>query len=111
DAERTRSFLSEHAGKIGFLNLSILNLPRDAAWPGQPSESVSGEGEGSGGREPLGLYRPVPPRDGWGRAQARRFLRERLLGDPSIRAIAARTPPGFTSNHAFFFPPGASPGG
>jgi len=111
DAERTRSFLSEHAGEIGFLNLSILNLPRDAAGPWLPVDAISGEGEGTGGREPLGLYRPVPPRDGWGRAQARRFIRERLLGDPSIRAIVARTPPGFTSNHAFFFPPGASPGG
>ncbi len=34
DAERTRSFLSDHAGEIGWLNLAILNLPRDAAWPG-----------------------------------------------------------------------------
>jgi radical SAM superfamily enzyme YgiQ (UPF0313 family) len=111
DAERTLSFLSERAGEIGFLNLSILNLPRDAAWPGEADDAIAGEGEAVGVREPLGLYRPVPPRDGWGRSQARRFIRERLLGDPAIRAIAARTPPGFTSNHAFFFPPGASPGG
>lgn len=90
DASLTLEFLSGHAGEIGFLNLSILNLPREEGPPLREDQ-------------PLGLYRPVPSCGGWGRAEARRFLRERLLGDPSIRAIVARTPPWFTSNHAFFF--------
>jgi hypothetical protein len=88
DAERTRSFLSDHAGEIGWLNLAILNLPRDAAWPGSTGEDGAAEPAFLRGEEPLGLYRPVPARGGWGRAEARRFLRKELLGDASIREIA-----------------------
>ncbi|MBP2677859.1 MAG: radical protein [Deltaproteobacteria bacterium] len=103
DAERTRFFLAEHAGKIGFLNLSILNLPREASWPGIPEGCEASESGFPGQDEPLGLYRQVPGGGGWGRAHARRFLRQRILGDPEIRAIAARTPPWFGDSHAFFF--------
>jgi hypothetical protein len=103
DAERTRSFLAEHAGEIGFLNLSILNLPREASWPGMAEGGVPSEEGGADEGEPLGLYRRVPASDGWGRARARRFLRQRILGDPAIRAIAARTPPWFGDSHAVFF--------
>ena len=103
DAERTRSFLAENAGEIGFLNLSILNLPREASWPGIAEGSAPRGGGFRDEDEPLGLYRPVPASDGWGRAQAKRFLRKRVLGDPAIRAIAARTPPWFGDSHAFFF--------
>jgi hypothetical protein len=103
DAERTRSFLAEHAGEIGFLNLSILNLPREASWEGIAEGSALREWALPGEDEPLGLYRQVPEGDGWGRAQARRFLQKRILGDPAIRAIAARTPPWFGDSHAFFF--------
>ncbi|MEW6719356.1 MAG: radical SAM protein [Thermodesulfobacteriota bacterium] len=99
DAERTRCFLADRAGEIGWLNLSILNLPRDAE--GTCPEYCDPE-------EPLGLYRPVPEGDGWGRAQARRFLQRELLGEAAIREIAGRTPPWFTSSHAFFFRPGAA---
>ena len=106
DAVRTLEFLSERAGRIGFLNLSILNLPRDAAWEGPPEGRDPGERAISEGDEPLGLYRPVPARGGWGRAQARRFLSKELLGVPAIRAIAGRTPHWFTSSHAVFFRPG-----
>jgi hypothetical protein len=90
DAERTLAFLEEHAGAIDYLNLSILNLPREAGSAGWSDD-------------PLGLYRPVPPTAGWGRSQARRFLSRRILGSPALRGIVARTPPGFASNHAFFF--------
>jgi hypothetical protein len=103
DAERTRSFLAEHAGEIGFLNLSILNLPREASWEGIAEGSALREWALPGEDEPLGLYRQVPEGDGWGRAQARRFLQKRILGDPAIRAIAARTPPWFGDSHAVFF--------
>lgn len=103
DAGRTRSFLSEHAGEIGFLNLSILNMPRGATWPGIVEANAPREGGFNDEDEPLGLYRQAPASDGWGRAQARRFLQKRILGDPAIRAIAARTPPWFGDSHAFFF--------
>jgi hypothetical protein len=103
DAERTRTFLADHAGKIGFLNLSILNLPREATWPGIPGGDAASEGGFQDENEPLGLYRPVPEGGGWGRAHARRFLRQKILGDPEIRAIAARTPPWFGDSHAIFF--------
>ncbi|MFZ2223864.1 MAG: radical SAM protein [Candidatus Deferrimicrobium sp.] len=103
DAERTRSFLAEHAGEIGFLNLSILNLPREASWPGMAEGTALQEGEFHDDDLPLGLYRRVPAGDGWGRTQARRFLQRRILGDPAIRAIAARTPPWFGDSHAVFF--------
>jgi hypothetical protein len=103
DAERTLAFLAEHAETIGFLNLSIMNLPREAAWPGPAARH--GEGDDNQGEDggPLGLYRQVPDSDGWGRGPARRFLQKELLRHPSIRAIARRTPPSFTSNHAPFF--------
>jgi hypothetical protein len=103
DAERTRSFLAEHAGEIGFLNLSILNMPRDASWTGIVEAGAPRWGGFNDEDEPLGLYRRVPATGGWGRAEARRFLQKRILGDPAIRAIAARTPPWFGDSHAFFF--------
>jgi hypothetical protein len=108
DAERTRTFLAEHAGEIGFLNLSILNLPREASWPGSGDGSRMRESGSLDDDLPLGLYRRVPAGDGWGRTQARRFLQRRILGDPAIRSIAARTPPWFGDSHAVFFRPGGT---
>ncbi len=103
DAEATLRFLEEHAGRIGFLNIAIMNLPQgsglldDPALHGIASSAPVGEGE------PLGLYRTFTPTQGWDRADARRFLNQRLLGSAIIRAIVQRTPPLFTSNHAAFF--------
>ena len=103
DAERTKAFLSGHAGVIGWLNLAIMNLPRDASLPEDPGAGEAAVRAFPRGAETLGLYRPAPASGGWGRAEARRFLEGELLGDASIREIAARTPPWFTSSHAFFF--------
>jgi hypothetical protein len=108
DAERTRAFLVEHAEKIGFLNLSILNLPREASWPGIAGGTPPPESGFLDEVEPLGLYRHVPASDGWGRVQAKRFLQKRILGEPAIRAIAARTPPWFGDSHAVFFRSGSA---
>ena len=109
DAERTLSCRERHAGESDYLNLSILNLPRGAE--GEPLPGSGGKaGDFAGrGEEPLGLYRPVPPIAGWGRPQARRFLSRRILGSPALREIVARTPPGFASDHAFFFRGGGAP--
>jgi hypothetical protein len=95
DAAATLAFLEEHAAAIDFLNLAIMNLPRDADFAGT---LPGAEWEG----DLLGLYRPVGA-GGQGRAAARRFLDRGLLGSPAIRAIVNRTPPWFTSNHAPFF--------
>ncbi len=99
EAEETLRFLEEHAAAIGFLNLAIMNLPRTA-----------GAGELAEG-ESFDFYRQSPPAPGWDRAAIRRFLHDRLLGSPAIRAIVNRTPPVFTSNHAFLFPPHSTPHG
>jgi hypothetical protein len=106
DAEQTLAFLEEHAEAIGFLNLSLMNLPRDSAMVDDARafgiDSLAHPDEA----EPLGLYRSFSAEGGWDRGAARRFLQGRLAGSPAIRRILARTPPLFTSNHAFFFPQG-----
>jgi len=109
DAEATLAFLERHAGEIDYLNLSILNLPREAEGETVPGGDGTPRDGAGGDDEPLGLYRSVPPTAGWGRPQARRFLSRRILGSPALREIVARTPPGFASDHAFFFRGGGAP--
>ncbi len=94
EARRTRDFLEEHAGEIDFLNLAIMNLPRQSVLGGDVLSSCD--------EEPLGLYRPVDEQAQQRRA-ARSFLQKELLASPAIRAIVQRTPPLFTSDHAIFF--------
>jgi hypothetical protein len=104
DADLTLRFLEEHAGAIGFLNLAIMNLPRESGLLTDPAADIA-DSELLGEDEPLGLYRSFAPAVGWGRREARRFLDRRLLASPAVRTIVQRTPPLFTSNHAFLFPP------
>jgi Radical SAM superfamily len=103
DAERTLEFLERHAESIGFLNLAIMNLPRESELLASPQAAGIATLLPLSEDEPLGLYRGFTPVSGWGRSEARRFLQQRLLASPAIRAIAQRTPPLFTSNHAFLF--------
>jgi hypothetical protein len=106
DAEQTLAFLEAHADAIGFLNLAIMNLPRDSGLLSDPDAfGIAATALPDGEAAPLSLYRTFTPAGGWGRAEARRFLKERLLASPRLREIVKRTPPLFTSNHAFFFPP------
>ena len=95
DRHLTLAFLEEHAERIGFLNLAIMNLPRDSALA-EP-DRLPGTTD-----QPLSLYRQVDE-EAVQRRAARRFLHQRLLTSPAIRAIVGRTPPLFTSNHAVFF--------
>jgi hypothetical protein len=95
DRRLTLAFLEQHAETIGFLNLAIMNLPRDSALAQKDRISQSRD-------LPLSLYRPVDKEAAQRRA-ARQFLSRELLGSPAIRAIVRRTPPLFTSNHAMFF--------
>jgi hypothetical protein len=113
DAEKTLAFLERHAGEIDYLNLAIMNLPRESPLLSDPGAFGIRAAPFPEGDEPLRLYRPFEAADGWGRSAARRFLARRLLARPAIRKIVGRTPPFFTSNHAVFFrgkgAPGAGP--
>ncbi|MEZ4599858.1 MAG: radical SAM protein [Syntrophotaleaceae bacterium] len=95
DRRLTLAFLEKHAASIDFLNLAIMNLPKDSVLPGEGSLPDSKE-------DSLALYRPVDE-EAVQRRAARRFLQRELLASPAIRAIVHRTPPLFTSNHAMFF--------
>lgn len=103
DAEQTLEFLERHAEAIGFLNLAIMNLPRESELLDSPQAAGIAALAPLPDGEPLGLYRSFTPVGEWGRSEARRFLQQRLLASPAIRAIEQRTPPLFTSNHAFLF--------
>jgi hypothetical protein len=93
EAHQTKAFLEKHAACIDYLNLAIMNMPRHSALvAGDATDAVS----------PLDLYLPVDE-DATERRAARRFLQRELLASPAVRAIVNRTPPLFTSNHAFFF--------
>lgn len=91
--EQSRAFLEVHADHIDYLNLAIMNLPRHSGLADTAAAAAA---------SPLDLYLPIDENAAERRA-ARRFLQRELLGSPAIRAIAQRTPPLFTSNHAFFF--------
>jgi len=104
DAVQTRDFLQRHAAHIGYLNLAIMNLPRDSKLLAEPATYGIASAETIDADQPLSLYRRFHGDNSWDRAKARRFLDQELLGVPEIRAIARRTPPLFTSSHAFFFP-------
>jgi hypothetical protein len=103
DAQLTLEFLEQHAAEIGFLNLSIMNLPRASGLLDNPELFGISATEPIGPELPLGLYQKFTPDSNWDRAAARRFLDQRLLGSKVIRQIVNCTPPLFTSNHAVFF--------
>jgi len=105
DAVLTRDFLQQHAPHIDYLNLAIMNLPRASELLDAPARHGIVGAELCAADSPLSLYRRFQPSGAWNRASARRFLDRELLGTPAIRAIVKRTPPLFTSSHAFFFPP------
>jgi hypothetical protein len=97
-ALRTRDFIARHAGKIDFLNVALFNLPASSAEARSLETRSFYEGE-------LSLYSEFTHPSGWDRLSVRRFLAEDFESIPEIRAITARTPPVFTSNHAPFFLP------
>jgi radical SAM superfamily enzyme YgiQ (UPF0313 family) len=103
DAEMTLSFLEQHAEKIGFLNISIMNLPRGSELLDNPELYGIDSSQLRDNESPLGLYHKFQSTTGWDRVAARNFLNQRLLGSPIIRNIVKRNPPLFSSNHAAFF--------
>ena len=103
DAEMTLDFLESHAEKIGFLNISIMNLPRGSELLDNPElYGISSSGL-QDEHSTLGLYHQFKSNSGWDRVDARNFLNQRLLKSSIIREIIKRDPPLFSSNHAFFF--------
>jgi tRNA A37 methylthiotransferase MiaB len=99
DRRATLHFLEAHAAAIGYLNLAIMNLPHQSELAVGRDATVATEGE-------RGLYL-TGAAEQQRRSDARRFIQQELLASPAIRTIVNRTPPLFTSDHAFFFDPQA----
>jgi len=100
DRRATLRFLEEHADAIGYLNLAIMNLPHRSQLAVGREASVETKGEAA----VRGLYLTGAV-EKQRRSDARRFIQQELLASPAIRTIVNRTPPLFTSDHAFFFDP------
>lgn len=103
DAVQTLEFLEKHAAKIGFVNISIMNLPRASGLLDNQEQYGISAATLIEETNPLGLYQKFSTDGDWDRGAARRFLDKRLLGSVAIRTIVNRMPPLFTSNHAVFF--------
>ncbi len=95
-AHRTLAFVEKHHAALGFLNLAIFNMPIY----GNDVKDYETELFYSGD---LSLYTGFRHKKGWGRAEARRFLKQKFTRSPEIAEIIRRVPPYFTSNHAAFF--------
>lgn len=95
-AEKTLSFVVDHADFIDFLNVAIFNLP---AW-GQDVSNLETRFFYPGD---LSLYRDFVHPLGWDRSRVRHFLDRKFKRHPAIQNILRRDPPIFTSNHAPFF--------
>ena len=95
-AEKTLSYIVDHAQSIDFLNLAIFNLPVADRQAGDLKLRDFYPGD-------LALYSDFIHPKGWNRANVRRFLEKRFKKHPRIQPIIRRDPPIFTSNHAAFF--------
>jgi hypothetical protein len=95
-ALRTRDFVASHADRIDFINVALFNLPTASAEAPRLATRTFYEGD-------LSLYREFTHPSGWNRDAVRAFVAEEFDPEPAIKAILARTPPVFTSNHAPFF--------
>lgn len=95
-ALRTRDFVAANAASIDYLNVAVFNLPASGEEAASLATKSFYEGD-------LSLYREFEHPAGWNRNVVRRFLADDFEAEPLIKAIVARTPPVFTSNHAPFF--------
>ena len=95
-AQATLAYVAAHAHLIGYLNLSLFNMPVAC--------SLAEEYETTPFyRADLALYTDFVHPAGWGREHVRRFLEYEFKKHPAIRPVVRRKPPVFTSNHAAFF--------
>ena len=95
-ARKTMDFAVNHHSMIGFLNLSVFNLPYFAPEAKELETSSFYDGD-------LTLYSEFNHPLGWNRAQIRRFLEKEFKKHPLISPIVHRDPPVFNANHAGFF--------
>lgn len=95
-ARRTRDFVTTRADRIAFLNVALFNLPVASAEVLHLETRAFYEGD-------LSLYREFAHPGGWNRDAVRAFLADEFEAEPAIKAILARNPPVFTSNHAPLF--------
>ncbi|MBI5017052.1 MAG: hypothetical protein HZB55_16395 [Deltaproteobacteria bacterium] len=103
EARTTGDWAVRHADAVTFLNLALLNLPRGSELERDPARYGLTELHASSGSRDLSLYRSYASEGGGSRRDLRRVLAA-VRARPEIRRILARTPPGFTSNHAAFAP-------
>jgi hypothetical protein len=94
-AQKTLDFTARHKEEIGFLNVAVFNMPRNAVPPGI---ETSGFYEGD-----LSLYTDFVHPSGWDRRAVRNFLDREFRRNGAISSILKKDPPIFTSNHAPFF--------
>ena len=95
-AHKTLEFVTELAGSIDFLNISIFNLPRGSEEAASLKTYDFFDGD-------LSLYQGFIHPKGWDRNNVRQFLDKEFKRRPAISRILRRDPPFFTSNHAPFF--------
>jgi radical SAM family protein len=95
-ARRTRDFVAAHADRIAFLNVALFNLPVASAEVPRLATRAFYDGD-------LSLYREFTHPGGWNRDAVRVFVADEFDSEPVIKAILARNPPVFTSNHAPLF--------
>ncbi|WP_300667284.1 radical SAM protein [Desulfoluna sp.] len=100
-ARKTMDFVVTHHEKIGFLNLSVFNLPYFA--PEAKTLDTSSFYDGD-----LTLYSEFKHPLGWNRSLIRHFLEKEFKKHPLIAPIVHGDPPVFNSNHAAFFQINAS---
>jgi radical SAM family protein len=93
---RTRDFVAMHAHRIAFLNVALFNLPVASAEVPHLETRAFYDGD-------LSLYREFTHPGGWNRDVVRAFVEHEFDAEPAIKAILARNPPVFTSNHAPLF--------
>jgi len=96
EARETLDFTVRHSESIGFLNLSVFNLPVRSTGMQDLDDRPFYDGD-------LSLYHGFRHPRGWDRPQVRRFLQSEFRRHPAIAPILRRDPPLFTSNHAPFF--------
>jgi radical SAM superfamily enzyme YgiQ (UPF0313 family) len=103
EARRTAEWIRARGDRITFLNLSIMNFPRDGEMERAPEQFGVDGLRLLDGRNDLSLYWGYDAAEGIDRARVRRILGE-AKRDPVIRRAVQRTPRGFSANHALFAP-------
>lgn len=103
EARTTLNWIRENSDALTFVNLSIMNLPREGEITNDPERFGVGPLEGGDGKNDLSLYAGYAGENTIDRRGIRRLLGE-AKRDATLRELINRSPRGFTSNHAAFAP-------